>query len=380
MELTLPKKMMSFREQWDLQSNRKQLKQGLDDMQLDSEDFLFRKAIPAIADNYPVSLIEGRDYLQKQAQKFLKRINANRNGANHFLMITEHGIWKREVRSALAHELIKDGQYVVSTAHATPHGFLNYGSVLTLDQCLVTHHLVNFKDPFIHLEKETPKVYQIEMLKKFQPVSENRLKNDSFSIWYFPHWHVIDPEFCFWFNGQECPESYYETQLAALSGLNMIATHPRVSEIVIKLRPDVKNAQKGKYINLTERILGEKKSAKFRFAFNLTTSQALPQISISVHDMFSGGFVESMWAGIPTLAVLPSEAEVPYRLPYREYWLKSGLFVRNSKELYESLLALIEGKVPENYNRMKESFLAACGWGSPTVGQALKSILNEIKN
>lgn len=110
----------------------------------------------------------------------------------------------------------------------------------------------------------------------------------------------------------------------------------------------------------------------------MTIQQAIPHMSIAVHDFFSSGFIETIYAGLPTITFLSPETQVPYRFPDREDWIKSGVFVRNKDELYESLLRWVEGRIPPNYQRMKENFLFTCGLGSPTNGQALKTIIESL--
>ena len=372
------RKITSHLDPSDQQRERRQWEKRLGEIQVDDEDPILKEVIPFIAKIYPVSLIEGRNYVKTYACNFLKEIKCFEIKYQNIVLSIDHRLWKYESLSALAIELIQNGGNVVASSHDKVTGLLNYGMVLTLDQCLISHYLGNFKKPFISLEKETPEVIQIDSLRSLRPTIKGERFHSLLSIWYFPHYLVPDPQFHFWFYGMENPESFLEVQKNAMMGFNMIAKHPKVKEVVIKLKYDPDRAlEKQKYINTIEQLLSDDRSPKIRFVTNMTMQQALPHISIAVHDIFSGGFVETMYAGIPTLAILPQEADIPYRLPDREEWIKLGAFVRNKDELYESLLKWIGRKVPPDYHRMKENFLITCGLGSPTAGEALLSILKD---
>lgn len=379
-EHLLNREMLYYKRQVNKNSieNREMFEYNLDDIRMDEEDHIFRKAIPVIVKYYPFSLIEGREYLKKQAHEFFEKLAVPSSNSKAVIMSTDHRIWKNEVFSAFASEVVGNRGCVVSNVHGSPGGFLDYDTTHTVDQCLVTHYLSNFKKPFPQIEDETPEVIQIELLKRFHAIDNKKTRSNIFSIWYFPHWHVIDPAFSFIFHGVEHPEGYFDNQKNALSGLNMIADNPKIKEIVVKLRNDVPEKVRKTYMQLMDQILGNNISAKFRLVYNLSSAQAFPYVSIAVHDMFSSGFVESMWADIPTIAMLPQEQGVPSRLPDREYWINSGVFVRDKDELFKSLLAWVEGKMPDNYEQMKTRLLTHCGLGSPTAGQALKLILRTL--
>ncbi len=378
MEQVLDKRIANFSKPTVLPTIRGQWENILDEIPLDDEDYILKESIPLIAKCYPLALIEGRDYTKIYAKRILEKIGISNTDYKRMALSIDHRLWKYESLSGLSEDLIENGGKVVASCHDSGTGLLNYGMTLTVDQCLISHYLGNFKTPFIFIEKVTPKVIQIDSLKRFQPPIMNQKDPSSLSIWYFPHYLLCKPKFDLIFYEMENPESFLWIQKAVVMGLNMIARHPNVKEIVIKLKHhSERTPEKKQYINLIKQLLGENASKKIRFVTDMTMQQALPHISIAVHDFFSGGFVETMYAGLPTLAMLSPEAEIPHRLPYREDWIKSGVFVRNENELYESLLRWIEGKVPPNYDRIKESFLTTCGLGSPTAGQALCSILND---
>lgn len=378
MEQVLDKKIANFFKPTVLQTIRGQWENILDEIQLDDEDSILKESIPLIAKCYPLTLIEGRDYTKIYAKRILNKIGVSNTNYKRTALSIDHRLWKYESLSGLSEDLIENGGKVIVSSHDIVTGLLNYGITLTVDQCLASHYLGNFKMPFISVEKETPKVVQIDSLKRFRPTSKNQKGPSSLSIWYFPHYLLYEPKFDLCFYEMENPESFLGVQKAAVMGLNMIAKHPNVKEIVIKLKHhSERSPEKRQYINLIKQLLGENASKKIRFVTNMTMQQALPHISIAVHDFFSGGFVETMYTGLPTLAMLPPEAEIPHRLHYREDWIKSGVFVRNENELYQSLLMWIEGKAPTNYDRMKENFLKTCGAGSPSAGQALLSIIKS---
>jgi len=377
-ELNLPSKMKVLRDKktgWRLR-----LKQRLGEIRFAADDLLFKKVISVLVDNYPVALLEGREYFQAEGEKLLKSMGLINGRLGSPYLSVDHGIWKRETFSAVSAAVVKHGGKVIGTAHGSPDGFVNYATSHVVDQCLVTHFLSHFNAPFVEIEKNSPRVYQADLLDKFSPSKGKKLAEGLLSIWYFPHWHVIDPLFYFGFNGWVHPECFFENQKVALLGLNSIAQDPRVKEVVIKLRPDVNAATKQKFFELVDKILGKEKSPKFRLISHLTSARAFSSASIAVHDMFGSGFVESMWANIPSLAVLPQIAEIPGRLPDKDYWIKAGVFVRTETELYAKLLAWVEGNVPDNYEQMRQRFLAVCGLGAPTAGQVLKSIIKGVIN
>ena len=374
------RKMVGFIQSSNKQTARKQWEKALQAIPLSDEDAPLMEVLPLIAASYPVSLIEGRTYLRGNAREFLRRIGYNRPDGTHIVLNIDHRLWKYETLSALANEIIENRGKVVGFSHDTVTGLLNYGLTLTLDQCLMSHYLGNFKNPFIEVEKETPEVIQVDSLRRFTHSSGGKERTPhTWNVWYFPHYMMNKPKFHCWSYGMDNPESFFLLHKTAMMAFENLAGHPKLKEIVVKLKyaPD-QTREKQKFMEFIENLIGNQTSKKMRFVSDATMQQAIPHISIAVHDFFSGGFVETMYADVPTLAILPPEADVPYRLPNRKEWIKSGLFVRNADELCGSLCKLMEGWLPSNYERMRESFLKTCGLGSPTPGEALKSILTEL--
>jgi len=376
----LNKKMANPFQLSDGTIDRKQWEKALRGIPRDDEDDVLEGSIPLIVTSYPVSLMEGRNRLRGKARKLMREVGCHRTDEMRVALCIDHRLWKHETLSALSEEIIENGGFVVESSHDNVTGLLNYGLMLILDQCLASHYLVNFKKPFIRLQKKSPKVIQVDSLRRFGRMAGGKDRMAApLSIWYFPHYLVTEPKFHSWSYGMENPETFLGLQKTAMTALNRIARHPEVKEIVIKLKSaSGRTKEEKKFMDLIEQLLENRRSSKIRFVTNLTMQQAVRYVSIAVHDFFSGGFVETVYAGVPTIAILPREADIPHRLPDREDWIQSGLFVRNADALYERLLGLVEGKSPPNYEKMKESFLITCGLGSPTPGEALRSILTEL--
>jgi len=361
-------------------NNRNQWIEALRATPLDNEDPAFLDVLLLMATFYPVSLLEERDYLRGKCRGFLKSINFRKRGGSRFAVSVDHRLWKNEAVSALADVIVENGGAAVGSSHDTATGLLNYGLTLTLDQCLISHYLGNFKNPFVRVQRKTPRVIQVNSLMRLTSRSKGKISPpNTLSIWYFPHYLIGDPKFQYWSYGMDNPESFFFVHETAMLALANITPLPSVAEIVVKLKyaPN-RTREENRFIEFIQQFLGDRASKKVRFVSDLTMEQAIPHVSIAVHDIFSGGFVETVYAGIPSLAILSPEADVPYRIPERANWLRSGLFVRNSKELFKRLNKLIEGWMPPNYAHMRESFLQICGFDSPTPGEALNSIMTGL--
>lgn len=377
-ERSLVQQLDAYPSKKDACETREMLRKRLNAIQFDDEEGVFKYIIPVLVDNYPVSLLEARQHLIDKANVLLEKLVFSKGYKKRIIMSVDHRIWKNEIVSALAAELVKQGHIVINTAHGSADGYFDYSICHTVDQCLVNYYMTNFEHPFPSLEKQTPKIIHVNLLSAFESIGKKRKEDESFTICYFPHWIMLDPSFCFFFYGLDNPEGFWDNQMKALAGLIQVSSHLKVKEIIIKLRPDMSIKAIHKYNELVEQVLKGDRKDKISLVSNLSSKLALSKCDISVHDMFSSTFVESLWAGIPAIVLLSDEAEVPSRFPDRENWLKTGVFVRRANELYECLLNFIENKIPENYEELAKNFLRISGLGQPTAAEALKVFLQNL--
>lgn len=333
--------------------------------------------LPVVADLYPTSLLEERAYLLKEARRLVKLLRFGA-GKNHIALSVDHRIWKFEWTGALAQALTEEGCFVVGTQHG-PYRHWRCNLMDSVEQIPGTYFAAFSKNPFVRMFADAPTILPIRLPTKFRSVSGCRLEQvQEYSIWYFPH-HVDrngeDGTQCYFVNHYVRPENYFERTASILAAFGKIAENRKVKEIVIKHKAD-NTKLVDQYRTFVSGFVEKDSSGKIRLADrHMTMPEALPFVSIAVHDIFSTGAVQTMLYNIPTIILLGTHEEILEDLRDYDRWIELGVLLKDADLLVPVLTKWMESghKLPEHiFQSLKEDW---CGDGNPTLEVQLRRLL-----
>lgn len=372
----LQRRASAVRSQRVVSEAREAWKRSLGELAVEKYDSTLGRSLPVVADMYPVSLLEERNYLLKEARRLVKLLRF-RIRKQRIVLSIDHRIWKFGWAGALAQALMEAGCFVVGTQHGSLGHWRCYPWE-SAEQALRTHFAAFTKRPFVHVAGDSPKILPISLPRIFHSVSGcPSAQASKYSIWYFPHHLQSDPEdgVQYHFTDHVRPENYFERTTSILTAFFRVAQSPKVREIVIKPKPDNIRIV-DIYRAFVAELLAKDSSGKVRLVDrHMTMPEALPFVSIAVHDMFSTGALQTISFDIPTIILLGEQEGVPPNLRYADAWAESGAFVRHPQEVGSVLTRWINCnfRIPVQLSQsFKEDW---CGSGNPTLEEQLGSLL-----
>lgn len=340
---------------------------------------ILHRLFPLMAEMHPASLLEERTFLIKEARRLVHSVRTRVENCRVAFCL-DQGLWRLEWAGALAQALLEKNYFVVGKNHGpTGHGRCNFPDLI--EQNLRTHFASFTKRPFVRCMDDSLKILPVKFPKKLCAHSLDQVKSkEKYSVWFFPHNMSNNPGdgLHYFFTDHVWAEYYYERTTSILEAMTRVARHPKVQEIVIKPKPD-RTPQVEKHRSfLAQQIAQVNHFGKIRLADpGLTTPEALPFVSIAVHDMLSTPAFQTLFHGIPSIIFLGEQEELPEDLTEDDRWVSLGVFVKDANQLEPVLSRWIncDFKLPAD---LSQKFKADwCGNQSPTIEEQLTNLLTS---